>query len=264
MTATDAAVPPLEPPRVMVVAPAASASVQAIVAGLRREAIQVELATPSILDDAPAAPVYVISMDPGTRDVLAARFVAWAADGELRAGLIALVEHGTGADCEELLAAGFDDAVVLPATSTRELVARVRAVHRRVHWKGFSNGRMRFGELTLDLYGRELWVDGKTVQLTSVELAVLRELIKARGKPLSRAELLDQAWGDGEPRGVRARGRQRDPAPPPQAAAPRADRDRAQRRLPAGAARDLTQGPPSARAQRLDRRRRPRRRGPSR
>jgi DNA-binding response OmpR family regulator len=34
--------------------------------------------------------------------------------------------------------------------------------------------------------------------LTSVELAVLRELMKARGRPLSRAALLDLAWGEGE------------------------------------------------------------------
>ncbi|HEY5933520.1 MAG TPA: winged helix-turn-helix domain-containing protein, partial [Kofleriaceae bacterium] len=46
--------------------------------------------------------------------------------------------------------------------------------------------------------GRALWVDGKTVGLTSIELAVLRELMKARGRPLSRTELLDSAWGEGE------------------------------------------------------------------
>ena len=80
--------------------------------------------------------------------------------------------------------------------STRELAARVRAVHRRVHWKGVANGRLRFGELTLDLYGRALWFRGKTIALTSIELAVLRELIKARGRPLSRIELLDLAWGE--------------------------------------------------------------------
>ena len=33
------------------------------------------------------------------------------------------------------------------------------------------------------------------ISLTSIELAVMRELIKARGRLLSRAELLDAAWG---------------------------------------------------------------------
>jgi DNA-binding response OmpR family regulator len=129
--------------------------------------------------------------------MLADKLVAWATASELRPGLIGLVEAGRPQDAEELLAAGFDDAVSTPL-SPRELAGRVRAVHRRVHWKGTPNGRLRFGELTLDLYGRALWVDGKTVSLTSIELAVLRELMKARGRPLSRTELLDVAWGEGE------------------------------------------------------------------
>jgi len=67
-----------------------------------------------------------------------------------------------------------------------------------VFWKGAANGRMRYGEMTLDLHGRALWIDGKTITLTSIELAVVRELMKARGRPLSRGELLDAAWGEGE------------------------------------------------------------------
>ena len=86
--------------------------------------------------------------------------------------------------------------MAITPVSPREIAARVRAVHRRVHWKGVANGRLRFGELTLDLYGRALWFRGKTISLTSIELAVLRELIKARGRPLSRIELLDRAWGE--------------------------------------------------------------------
>jgi DNA-binding response OmpR family regulator len=41
-------------------------------------------------------------------------------------------------------------------------------------------------------------VDGRTISLTTIELAVMRELIKAAGRPLSRAQLLDVAWGAGE------------------------------------------------------------------
>lgn len=196
MPATET--PPLiEPLRIAVVTVVTTANTQAIVSDLRREMIQVELALLSVLDAPPSLPVYVVSIDAAMRGELAPRFVTWAATGELRAGLIGLVEDGTTEDQEELLAAGFDDVVSTPL-STRELVARVRAVHRRVFWKGVSNGRVRYGGLTLDLYGRELWIEGKTITLTSIELAVLRELMKARGKPLSRTDLLDLAWGEAD------------------------------------------------------------------
>jgi DNA-binding response OmpR family regulator len=191
----DESLPALEPLRVTVIPLISTPITHAVVAELRRGAMQVELQTADVLDAAPDAPVYVVSVDPSTGAPLADRFVAWAADSALRPGLIALIENGSARDAESLLAAGFDDVAVTPV-STREIAARVRAVHRRVHWKGVPNGRLRFGELTLDLYGRALWFRGKTISLTSIELAVLRELIKARGRPLSRIELLDRAWGE--------------------------------------------------------------------
>lgn len=186
--------PALEPLRVAVVTLVTTAHTQDVVAELRRGAMQVELRTGDVLEEAPQVPVYVVSTAPDQLAV-ADRLVEWANHSELRPGLIGVVEHGGAPDAEALLAAGFDDAAVAPV-STRELAARVRAVHRRVHWKGAAHGRLRFGELTLDVYGRALWFRGKTIALTSIELAVLRELIKARGRPLSRLELLDRAWGE--------------------------------------------------------------------
>jgi len=187
----------IEPIRVAVVTLVTTATTQNVVAELRRHAMHVDVVTAEILHAPAVVPVYVVSVDGAIAGVLADKIVSWSAASELRPGLIGLLEDGGPSDCEGLLAAGFDDAVVTPI-SARELAGRVRAVHRRVHWKGIANGRLRFGSLTLDLYGRALWVDGKTISLTSIELAVLRELMKARGRPLSRTELLDSAWGDGD------------------------------------------------------------------
>jgi len=194
---TDDLTAPIQPLRVTVVTAVTTSHTQAIVDQLRRESLTVDVVLTSVLDAQPTCPVYVVSLEPALLPDLGPRFVAWAATSELCAGLIGVVESGSTEANEDLLAFGFDDVVAAPV-STRELVARVKAVHRRVHWKGISNGRVRFADLVLDLYGCELWIDGKTIALTSIELAVLRELIKARGKPLSRADLLDRAWGEGD------------------------------------------------------------------
>lgn len=191
----DETVSVLEPLRVVVVTLVTTASTHAVVAELRRGAMHVDVLSAQALDQPPQAPVYVVSVEAAPGDALAGRIVAWATASALRPGLIGLIDSGNARDCETLLAAGFDDAAATPV-SPREVAARVRAVHRRVHWKGVANGRLRFGELTLDLYGRALWFRGRTISLTSIELAVLRELIKARGCPLSRIELLDRAWGE--------------------------------------------------------------------
>lgn len=187
----------LEPVRVGVITLVTTSTTLDVVAELRRHAMLVDVVTSEVLHGAPEVPVYVVSVDAAVAGVLADKIVAWGAGSELRPGLIGLVENGGNKQLELLLAAGFDDVVASPI-SARELAGRVRAVHRRVHWKGISNGRLRFGEMTLDLYGRSLWLEGKAIALTSIELAVLRELIKARGRPLSRTELLDAAWGEGE------------------------------------------------------------------
>src|SRR5262249_62210749 len=146
----DESLPALEPLRVTVIPLISTPITHAVVAELRRGAMQVELQTAEVLDAAPDAPVYVVSVDPATGSPLADRFVAWAADSALRPGLIALIENGSARDAENLLAVGFDDVAGMPG-STRAIAARVRAGHRPGHRKGVAHGRPRFGGLTLRL-----------------------------------------------------------------------------------------------------------------
>lgn len=197
----------LSPIRVAVVMLLKTATTERVLDELRRAAMQVEVATSEVLHAPPSAPVYVIGVDAESADTAADQIVAWAASSALRPGLIGLIEDPRPGDPdpdrapvrrdrEVLLAAGFDDAVGAPI-SAREVAGRVRAVHRRLHWKGTA-GRLHHGELTLDLHGRTLWVEDRTIPLTSIELTALRELMKARGRTLSRTELLDIAWGEGE------------------------------------------------------------------
>ncbi|HEU0034313.1 MAG TPA: response regulator transcription factor [Kofleriaceae bacterium] len=183
--------------RVAVVTLVTTPTTQAIVDELRRGAVRVDLVTIEVVQSTPNVPLYIISLDRVIVRAFADKLVEWSQRSELKPGLIGIIEDGDARDCEELLAAGFDDVLVTPV-SPRELAGRVRALHRRVLRKTTTNGRLRFGNLTIDLYARTLWAGGKTIALTSIELAVLRELMKARGRPLSRSELLDAAWGEGE------------------------------------------------------------------
>ena len=171
-------------------------SAQVLARELRREPIDVVVATADVLRETPAPRVYAFQLDEVHAHVLAEPIVKWATSVELVPGLIGIVAGGGGAEREALLEAGFDDVVGGPV-SARELSARVRAVRRRM-FSRVRTGRLRYAGLTVDLDNHMLWADGRTITLTSIELAVMRELLKAAGRPLSRAALLDAAWGEGE------------------------------------------------------------------
>ena len=93
---------------------------------------------------------------------------------------------------------GGDDYVTKPF-SPRELLARVRAVLRRVRSDATpaqepSARILRHGRLTLDLdQFKALW-DAREIVLTVTELGVLRTLLARPGKVFSRDELMDGAY----------------------------------------------------------------------
>ena len=168
-----------------------------LVAELRRDVLEVSVATPEVFDGRVEIdrPVIVLCLGDVEPPGLFERAVAWAEHRSPRPALLACASSADRALSERALAAGFDDAVVGP-WSPRELAARIRALHRRVHWSGRPRvGRVRYGAMTLDTDGHELWIDGGCVALTSTEVSVIRTLMRAQGRAMTRAELLDAAWG---------------------------------------------------------------------
>lgn len=183
-------------PHVAVIAALISPLAQTLSDAMTRESLRVEITTADVLRQPPRAIVHLFLFDASLAIAFADPIVAWATGGEQTPGLIGVVEDGGGHEREALLAAGFDDAIS-GRPSSRELIARVRAVQRRLR-PAATTDRLRYGAFTLDLREHVLWMDATAVHLTSIELAVMRELIKARGRPLSRVELLDVAWGGGD------------------------------------------------------------------
>ena len=92
---------------------------------------------------------------------------------------------------------GADDYVVKPA-SAPELLARVSAVLRRARRRPDEAGGEVYddGLLRVDLLGRTASIEGRTLSLTPLEYKVLSAFVRHPGAILSRAQLLEMAWGD--------------------------------------------------------------------
>jgi two-component system, OmpR family, alkaline phosphatase synthesis response regulator PhoP len=92
---------------------------------------------------------------------------------------------------------GADDYITKPF-SIRELIARVETVFRRLSVSESSNqGKkmVKIGELAVDFERHEVYVKGKFSNLPPKEFELLKLFIQAKGKVLSREELLEKIWG---------------------------------------------------------------------
>jgi DNA-binding response OmpR family regulator len=90
---------------------------------------------------------------------------------------------------------GADDYIVKPF-SPREVVARARAVLRRVSGALEPPKELRGGDVALNLDRRSVQVAGQPVELTPTEFELLVALMRNVGRPLSRSQLLDATQGD--------------------------------------------------------------------
>ena len=90
---------------------------------------------------------------------------------------------------------GADDYVTKPF-SPRELVARVRAVFRRVDAAPERVDIIRAGEVTLDKPRMQVTVGDQAVDLTPTEFELLATLARQPGRVFTRAQLLDAIRGE--------------------------------------------------------------------
>lgn len=99
---------------------------------------------------------------------------------------------------------GADDYVGKPFC-VEALTERVGAILKRAAAQNPEKGAIKLGKIQMDPERREVAVDGNVIQLTIKEFDLLKALIDARGKVLSREVLLSSVWGIGEDVEIRTR-----------------------------------------------------------
>jgi len=163
---------------------------------LRREGYEVEIAPTgtealSTFDRSGADLVLLDLMLPGLSGTEVCR--------ELRSRshvpIIMVTARDTEVDKVVGLELGADDYVTKPFSS-RELVARIRAVLRRgAEPEELITGVVEAGPVRMDVERHVVTVDGHSVSLPLKEFDLLELLLRNAGRVLTRGQLIDRVWG---------------------------------------------------------------------
>jgi DNA-binding response OmpR family regulator len=106
-----------------------------------------------------------------------------------------LTARGQEADKVLGLELGADDYITKPF-SRRELQSRVKAALRRGAMSGpQASDVYEFGGLKIDFGRCEVWKGGRPVEVTALELKVLRALLARRGQVVTMDQLNEAVWG---------------------------------------------------------------------
>ncbi|RLA89729.1 MAG: two-component system response regulator [Deltaproteobacteria bacterium] len=106
--------------------------------------------------------------------------------------IIMLTARATETDKVLGLELGADDYITKPF-STRELIARVKAVLRR---KKDTSKKIKIGDILLiDLNKFQVFVENKKIDLTPTEFRILKILASKKGWIFTREQILDYLWG---------------------------------------------------------------------
>jgi two-component system, OmpR family, KDP operon response regulator KdpE len=120
--------------------------------------------------------------------------VIQALRGWLTAPILVVSGRTESWDKVEALDAGADDYVTKPFAAD-ELLARIRALARRLPSAASDEPVVTFGDVTVDLAARVVTRAGATVRLTPTEWRLLEVLLRHPGRLVTRETLLTEVWG---------------------------------------------------------------------
>lgn len=146
-------------------------------------------------------------------DIMMPNLDGWSVCREIRkksnAPIIMLSARSQDYDQLTAFDAGADDYVTKPCSPT-VLMKRVAVLLKRAESsddKADGDGKQKItvDDLCLDSFAHEVWLDGKSIQLTLKEYNILQTFLVSPDRILSREKLLDEIWGfdfDGDVRTV--------------------------------------------------------------
>jgi len=111
-----------------------------------------------------------------------------------RVPILMLTAKSGEADRITGLEIGTDDYIVKPF-SPRELVARVRAILRRIGDYQILSDLIKLGELSISLREKSVTRKGQAVEMTPNEFRLLTTLVRHPGRTWSREELVEEVLG---------------------------------------------------------------------
>jgi len=110
--------------------------------------------------------------------------------------IIVISARGQEDDKVQALDAGANDYLTKPF-GTRELIARIRVALRARPGSSNPEPVVTFGDIRVDLAGREVFRKGERVHLTPNEFKLLAVFLRNGGKVLTHPFLLKEVWGPG-------------------------------------------------------------------
>jgi len=112
---------------------------------------------------------------------------------ESRVPVLMLTARGEDLDRIAGLEMGADDYLAKPFNS-RELVARIRAILRRLERPPSKDAALEVNGVRIDPGTREAWANGRRVELTTFEFDILELLMRSAGKVVSRDDLMEHLY----------------------------------------------------------------------
>jgi two-component system OmpR family response regulator len=181
-------------PRILVVDDEPSI-VDAVATALRYEGFEVDEAATGreALKVAEARRPDVIVLDVMLPDLDGLQVTRRLRQDGIRTPVVFLTARDATEDKIEGLTVGGDDYVTKPF-SLEELIARVRAILRRVAESSDGSVVLRFADVVLDDESHEVWRSGTPVHLTATEFNLLRYFLMNPRRVLSKAQIRDQVW----------------------------------------------------------------------